>query len=206
MINSKKSYRGLLLLVIPIGFWAWSMNGDKSPAAYVKWVEAEKNGLKIIQEKDDFEFTLQFTPTTYRALLEIGAAEFSGVDLDRKVAELEGLQYFTLKLKRKGRQDLLDYQLNGFDRSQNHHYLAFGIQKQLKLMQNENELPCVLHHYQGPMGVAPYHTILLAFENSPAFKGDKVLIYQDDQFSGEILKFSIKESALKNIPPIKTQL
>jgi len=196
------SYLVLILLTSCVG--SSLISTPISPVAYIQWVENPDNGLNLHKEVGAFQFQLQYKPHEYLAIRALRKTEIEAAILQAKVSEMEDLQYFTFQLGKQDGSDVLKSNIGqSGDYSKNIEYLSFGLQKDLKLVEERDTLPCVLHHFERSYGITPAAKIVLAFPATSTIK-NKTFIYEDSHFGIGTIKMTISEQALANIPKIKT--
>ena len=155
------------------------------PKEYVQWIRELTNGLKKEKTIDDLIFTVQFKPPEYIVCMEERQPQLPGDLVKRKTAELSDMQYydFTITLK-KGQGELLKYDLTSSGQyTQRVNYFAFGLQKDIQLLDGNDTLSCSLFHFERAYDVTPSGTFLLGFPVNKNSSGqDKTLIVDDKTF------------------------
>lgn len=198
--------------VIILSLWlliihSCSMNtGSKqSPVELVNWVENPINGLQVSKEVAGFKYRLQYKPLPYLAVKELKSLQVAQTDIDKRVKAMQDMQYFTLQLGTTEGKDILKTNIEeSGDYSKNIEYLSFDIQKDLKLVEQGDTLPCLIHHFERSYGITPFANIVLAFKNITESVADKTLVFDDQHFGGGIIKLTVKGNDLKNLPKLKT--
>jgi len=179
-------------------------NQAKEPGAYIRWVEDQSHGLVVQKEIDDIEYTLVYKPCNYILAKEYETQALRASQFGQRRKELEGMQYFTLKLKSTKDQELLRAGI----RSENDYYARLeyfmsGMQNDLCLVQGKDTLPCLMHHYERSYGLSPYNNIVLAFENKPASAGeDKLLVYDDKVLGSGKVMLKIRSEDIADAPSL----
>lgn len=175
------------------------------PMAYRSWIEDEANGLKVRKEISDFKFTFFYKPLEYIAVVE--SPDMTREGLQQRVKELDGYQYYTLKIETQKYDELLKA---GADSEREYYqhleYFVSMMQDDLVLIDGNDTLPCVLYHFEQNYHLAPFNNILLAFEkkDQEALQaGDKTLLYDDFILGTGTVKMTIKGSAIDNVPKLK---
>lgn len=181
------------------------------PRDYAKWIENTNNGLRIEKEIGDYIFDIQYKPLDYAALLEIKKDSVSKQEIEKIKKEMEGLQYYTLKISAKNFSgDILKYKLNDMGNySKRVEYFSFGMQNDLKIIEQGDTLPCTLHHFERSYGLSPYITFDLGFQDKDEKKekkeSDEKIVYYNDSILGiGPIKIAFKNKDIQNIPRLKT--
>lgn len=179
---------------------------DLSSPAYRLWVENAENGLKVRKEIADFGFTLFYKPHEYIALAE--HEKLSAEQLKDRLKELEGYQYYTLKIETKKHDELMKAAATSeLEYYQHLEYFISGMQNDISLIDGADTLPCVMYHFEQNYHLAPFNNILLAFKKNPdqAVTGttDKTLLYNDHLLGTGTVRMTIKGSAIDNTPKLK---
>ncbi len=171
---------------------------------YATWIEDINNGLKVEKTIEDFTYSLQYKPTEYVALLELKKDSVHLSELNKKISEYDGLQYFSFRISTESRTELLKKNLAGaneyYGRIQ---YFSFDMQKDLKLIEGKDTLDCVLFHFERVFGLAPYATFVLGF---PIVNGehDKTLYYNEKVFGAGKIYLTVKSKNIKKLPSVIT--
>ena len=177
------------------------------PKAYVDWVQALGNGLKKDKRFEDITFSVQYKPLEYIVCMEERKIRIEDSLVLRKVNELSDMQYFDLKISlNEGGGELLKYQLSSPQQySERVNYFAFGLQKDIVLVEGTDTLPCALYHFERAYDVTPSSTFLLGFSlgknKSPE---SKTLILYDRTFNKGTIKMAFDKHDLQKIPKLKT--
>lgn len=175
-----------------------------SPRAYVAWVEDKNNGLKVEKTIEEFTYTLQYKPLEYVALMELKKDAVGGLELNKKIEEYDGLQYYTFRISTESRMELLKKNLKEtneyYGRIQ---YFSFDMQKDLKLIEGKDTLNCVLFHFERVYGLAPYATFVLGFPLTDGIN-DKTLFYDEQVFGSGKIYLTIQSKNCKKTPSVIT--
>lgn len=176
------------------------------PSDYVAWVNDEANGLLKKKTINPLEVELLYKPVPYIIANEKRSNEIAKADYDSRAKELEGMQYFTLKLGIVGeQQDVTNYGVEDAAQQQERlNYLSFAMQKDIKLIEGGDTLACQLYHFERSYDIASYRTFVLAFEQKEENKAqDKTLVLDLPYFKTGPIKLNYKTSELEAIPTIK---
>lgn len=117
------------------------------------------------------------------------------------------MQYFDLKILLKDNEgELLKAGLNSreeYDRRVK--YFSFGMQQDIRLVDGQDTLPCVMYHFERAYDVTPVCTLLLGFERADKnAERPKTLLFYDKVFNNGLLKFTFKENRLQTLPKLLT--
>lgn len=179
---------------------------ELNPTAYVQWCEDPANGLQKNKQIEDLTYSLFHKPVEFIALQEEKTEHMSAQVLKKKMAELDGLDYYDFKIQlTKDEGELLKHNLssNG-EYEERLNYFSFNMQQDIKMIEGLDTVDCALFHFERAYDVAPYAIFLVGFP-----KGDKDLIsktffYQDNVFHKGIIKFTFTKDELSGLPKLKT--
>lgn len=175
-----------------------------APMEYAAWVEDKNNGLKVEKTIEEFTYTLQYKPTEYVALMELKKDSVRSLELNKKMEEYDGLQYYTFRISTDSRMELLKKNLKeGNDYYGRIQYFSFDMQKDLKLIDGKDTLDCVLFHFERVYGLAPYATFVLGF---PLTEGtnNKTLFYDEQIFGAGKIYLTVQSKNCKKLPSVIT--
>lgn len=175
-----------------------------SPVEYVRWVETEENGMKQKQVFGDLDFTVQYKPGDYIAILECGK---EGISREGKLEQIKSslgeMQYYNFRVRTKNGGDLLQSICADQQQYQNAlQYLSYEFQNDFLIVENEQDtLPCRLFSYVPNYNVAPYMDFTVAFD-AGKLGAERKLIIRDRVFSGTILEYDYSPSEMKSLPEL----
>jgi hypothetical protein len=115
------------------------------------------------------------------------------------------MQYYNLRIELKdGTGELLKHgATSAADYKGRVNYFAFAMQNDIKLVEGDDTVPCLLFHYERAYDVAPYGTFLLAFPLPKNSKTDRTLIFTDHGFNKGIIKFFYRGADINNQPQLE---
>lgn len=177
------------------------------PQEYVAWVQNPENGLKRNKEMNDITFSVQYKPLEYIVCIEERKPEIEDSIVKQKVNELSDMQYFDLRISlNEGAGELLKYKLTSQQQySQRVDYFAFGMQKDIILVEGKDTIPCALYHFERAYDVTPTSTFLLGFNLSKKVSSEnKTLIIYDRTFNKGMIKIAFDKNELEKLPKLKT--
>jgi len=179
---------------------------ELKPLDYVQYIENPKNGLHPTIEKIPFVFSLQYKPLDYVALEELRQPNVTYNQLKEEKKSFGNMQYFTLRISTTdSTNDVLKTGTSSKeDYSKRQNYFDFNIQRDLKLIEYGDTLPCRLCHCIRSYGLAPYSDFVLAFDGQLKDDGDIKFIYEDKMLKTGLVTFVITQNSITNIPKIKT--
>lgn len=176
------------------------------PHEYVQYVENIEKGLKTEKTISDFSYMLQYKPLEYEALRNLDKDRMSSKELDSMKNLLSDMQYFTFSIRdNKGRNDFLASNTADYREYQETlNYLSNEIYKDISLVDGNDTLPCLMHHWERTFGVSPDVKMVLAFKSKKGSKGasDKTLIYTDLLLTTGIVKLKISGENINRCPQL----
>lgn len=176
------------------------------PSDYIVWVNNEDNGLVKKKTIVPLEVEALYKPLDYIIANEQRTNAIDKVAYEARKKALEGLQYYTIKLGiTGGKLDVTNYEVSDNGQQQERlNYLSFAMQKDIKLVEGMDTLPCVLYHFERSYDIAAYRTFVLAFEKKETNKTtDKTLILDLPYFKTGPVKLNYKIADLEAIPNLK---
>ena len=174
---------------------------------YINWIQNPENGLTKIKTIDDLKFMVQYKPYEYIVCMEEQSGNISDRLMECRMKELEGMQYYDLKMQMKNNQgEILKAGLQSAEQYEKRvNYFSFHMQQDIQLVDGTDTLPCVMYHFERAYDVTPVCTVLLGFKKIPAnaFKPKTLLVY-DRTFNKGLLKFTFKENRMQTLPKLLT--
>ena len=175
-----------------------------APSDYIRWVTDPANGLVKTKELSAFRFELRYLPSELTILNGISSVELTKEKVDAALAERGNVHEFQLRLAsvegteflRTGISEMTQYH-------QRLEYYTGHVQNDLKLVVGFDTLDCSLSHFERTYGVAPYNTLILAFEQESKTNDGLSLIYNDRVLGLGTVKFAIDQRDLEKIPELK---
>jgi hypothetical protein len=174
---------------------------------YIKWVRNPENGLIKTKTINELQFKVQYKPYEYIVCMEEQTEKIADTLMKRKLKELEGMQYYDLKILLKNNEgELLKSGLTAAGEYDNRvKYFSFGMQQDIQLVDGNDTLPCTMYHFERAYDATPVCTILLGFNKDNSKEGKaKTLLFYDRTFNKGLLKFTFKENRLQTLPKLLT--
>ena len=172
------------------------------PVEYVRWVEDEKNGLKIKQQDAPYTYELQYQPVEYLAVRQTKSLQISSSVLKAEMQKRGDLEYFTFKMWNEiSRGILSDKELEIENKSS---YLLSGLQNDMMLLSGQDTLQCVMLHFESANNLIPYDQCVLAFEPAADDKEDMIFLFRSDKYKPGWVRMTINRENIKKIPKLKT--
>jgi hypothetical protein len=157
---------------------------------FMAWVRDYENGLHVKQNHDQYEFDLQFQPSSFVRLQRQD---------NTSLTELNTIQYYTLKISADNGDFVNAGVSNQIEKQQRLYYFSYLFQDNIKLQEEGgNTLPCVLYHFE--KGIGKESTFVLGFENPNVESKAASLIIQSEEFGSFPVKIKISKD---NIPSVK---
>jgi hypothetical protein len=195
---------GLFLLLFCI-LVAGCKKQSLSPVEYAKWVKDESNGLHKTKELGKYRFEIQYKPSTYIILNERRGNMQDKAATEKRMNELDSLQYFDLRISLKNGGDFLKEDVadkEEFFRKQ--YYYSFNFQKDLKIKEGEDTYDCALFHFERDYDLSDARTFVLGFKKDKADEiKDKLLIIDTGDLGLGVIKIKIDKDDIKSIPDLQ---
>lgn len=179
---------------------------DLIPSDYVQWVNNPENGL--LKEKTIPPLTIEvlYKPLAYIVANEERSNVISKEVYQGRIKELEGLQYYTLKLGIMDENlNVTNYEVtNNAEQQERLSYLSFSMQRDIKLIDGKDTLPCKLFHFERSYDLSSTRTFVLAFDQLETNQNQsKTLILDLPYFKTGPIKLNYKTADLEAIPSLK---
>jgi hypothetical protein len=172
---------------------------------YIAFVEDPENGLHLEKSLSSYSIQVQYRPTPYIAMMEERSTELSTELLKQKREELDGLQYYSMRIgTESSRTMLLENVEDEVEFANKLSYFIEHMQYDLSLVDGQDTLPCVLFHFERNYNLSKHNDVLLAFENiGSGAHADKTLIFNDRILGTGPVKFKIDGDAIASVPQLK---
>lgn len=178
--------------------------GRKSlpPREYVGYVENPANGLLIGSKFNGVSYTLQYQPTDYLVMLQLRSFSVSPEIFRQQYDRFKGTEHFVLHIDIRS-WDSLVAKANDTAKVRKGmtDYLDFNIQKDMKLVEGSDTIPCGISEYESSMGMYPYYSFVLGFNKLENSK-DREFIYSNKVIGTGNIKLTIKNKDIQNIPKL----
>ncbi len=175
-----------------------------SPKQYVDYVTDPTHGLNLSKTIGDLVVELQYRPIPFVVANELRKHNISTAIYETRSEELNGGQYYQLKLAIKGGQtDVTKYKVADENAYQQRiHYLSFALKNDIRLVDGSDTLQAKLFHFERAYDIAKYRSFLLSFPATDNLE-DKVFILESPIFETGPMKIRFKKEALLNLPSLK---
>jgi hypothetical protein len=170
---------------------------------YVAWISNTDNGLNKQKEISDLEFNLSYISPENMTYLELKNEEYNTALFKQKLKDYSVMSYFNFKIKLKSAEgELLKYNLGSvgqYDYRIKH--IAFNMQKDIFIVQDSDTLYPGIYHFERIYDIAPYATVMIAFDNSKFKKQNEfTIVYNDRLFNKGLIKYNYKANQLVDLP------
>jgi len=181
--------------------------------AYIKWVENEKNGLKVSKVVGPLKYVIQYEPIPYLVLIQNRDKLINDSFLNHEISNLEGMYYFKLRIETLDKnKDPMTLQISSVDDYHNRNLIfSDEFAENVRLVENGDTLHCEMFNLVNNYGLAPYMDLVLGFTKKKLVtseannNGDvpeiKVLV-NDDVFNAGLLRFSFQKNTISKIPEL----
>ena len=139
-----------------------------------------------------------FTPLKYIAIKELSRDDLDIDKVQLIEKELDGLQYYTIKIK-----DLRGTADENYGNAM-YNYFANKAQQNIVLKVNSDTIPCSLYHFENTAGITDYFLLNVAFKSSDEEKSaDRILIFDGiDQGLGKA-EFEFESNVFNELSKLK---
>lgn len=180
--------------------------GESMPLAeFLSWTANTEHELSKSKELSDITYNLFYMPAQVMAHTELKGTDYTKEELEKASAHYTAMSYFNFRIGiPKGSGELLKYDLRSAAQYNDRiEYMSFRMQKDIFLVQGKDTLYPGLFHFERIYEVAPYATVMLAFDNEK-FSRDKAftIVYNDALFHKGYIKYSYRPKQLIDLPSI----
>lgn len=179
---------------------------DLRPSDYVQWVNNPENGLLKKKIIPPLTVEVLYKPLAYIVANEERSNAIPKEVYEQRVKELGSLQYYTLKLGIIDENlDVTNYEVtNNAEQQERLNYLSFAMQKDIKLIDGKDTLPCKLFHFERSYDLSSARTFVLAFDQLETNQNQsKTLVLDLPYFKTGPIKLNYKTADLEAIPSLK---
>ncbi|MFN6943664.1 MAG: hypothetical protein ACK4ND_01860 [Cytophagaceae bacterium] len=191
--------RASSILLLALCLLASCQPSKLDPQSYIAYVKNPVEGLVQEREVDNFHFKIQYKPAEFIALNELAGQLSDKEAFEKKISELDGLDYFELSIRMKGGDFIKDLAQSKEDMSLRQYYFSYDFGKDILLQVMDKFQPCALYHFEKNYSVNGESRFLLAFEKSKQ-KADLVLTLKLDALGLENAEFIFKKRDIEKIP------
>lgn len=180
-------------------------NEKMSVQDFVMWCADKNNKLNKSKDISDIRFNLSYLPAPSMAFLELRTESYDFPKFQETCNHYEDMTYFNFKIEViDGSGELLKYKLESPAQYDGRvKYMSFEMQKDICLVQGRDTLLPGLFHFERIFEVAPYSTVMFAFDTKKFNKDNEfTIIYNDKLFNKGFVKFNYKNKQLINLPNI----
>lgn len=176
------------------------------PSELVGYVANPENGLHKIKTVGDLKVDLQYKPLAYMISNELRKNDIPQSAFQQRASELDGLQYYNLKLSvDQPGKDITNYEVYDDAAQQNRlYYLSFGMKQDISLVQGQDTLKPVLYHFERSFNLTKHRTFVVAFkEHDLEHQLDKTFVLESPELGTGPIKLKIQKDDLQNTPSLK---
>lgn len=170
---------------------------------FVKWVGDKENNLSKSKEISEMKYHLSYIPKECMAYLELKDEAYTPEQFNKTLESYKTMTYFNFRIELKdGKGELLKYDLNSPQQyTERINYVSFGMQKDIFLVQEKDTLFPGLYHFERTFDIAPFTTVMIAFDNEK-FNPEKefTIVYNDKLFNKGFIKYNYQPKQLIDLP------
>lgn len=201
---SKNNFIVIFTILLAVGCGSdMSLDIDE----YKEWLTDNKYIYSKTKRINPLVFMLTYRPVHEMVLAQSKGKILSKDEFLEAEYELEGLQYYTLKIGLEGdaKTNITNYKVsNKSESDQRLYYLSFLMKNDIYLIEGNDTLNCQLYHFERAFNLSNHRTFNLAFDKSENGKNkDKTIIIDSPFFGTGPVKMKFQAKELNNIPTIK---
>ena len=184
----------LLTIMVPLIIMGCSSSMDQE--RYIRWVEAYDNGLHVKKTINDYVLDVQYKPTDYVALQRVSTTTDLFKDARKAV---DNLQYYTLTISTADPEnDLLQHGTLA-EKQRLLYYFSYELQHAIHLVENGQQRPCQLYHFERSYDLKRGSTFVLGFEKDSLESDEVQMVIDPPLFSATPITITIHK---RNIPTL----
>jgi len=192
---------GWVVLLLP------SCQREARPVDYVKFVRSTDNGLHKQKAIGSLLLDVQYRPVDYVIANEFRKNDIDPTAYQDRKEELDGLQYYNLKIGFTGnnQMDITKYNIqNEAQQQERLYYLSFHMKHDIRMIQGQDTLAPVLYHFERSFDLSNHRTFVVAFEEPDQdHTNDKTLLLDTPILATGPLKIKFKKDHIQKIPNLK---
>lgn len=169
------------------------------PEKLVRYVNSEENGFFKSKSIDNITYSSMLKPVEY--LLAQKRLKENNNKL--MATDFEDLQYFDLRISVEDfKAEFIKYDVDSpVDYEERVKYCAFEMQNDIKLIDGNDTLECVMFHFERAYDVVPYGHFILGFETKKkSMIETKTLCFDDKLFNKGMIKFAYSPQTIAKQP------
>ena len=133
---------------------------------YQTFFKNSKQKLQKTQKIDDKSYSIQFLPNDYVAIMQVEESDSAKNLVENKINEMKGMYFFTLRIDNvKDNTPVLKSGINDMSVYKDRiDFVSFKMQKDLTLIANNKNYPCVLYSFERTFDMTRYIDFSIAFD------------------------------------------
>lgn len=174
-----------------------------APKDYVTYVQNPDNGLFVSSNVNGVKYTLQYQPTDYLVMLEEKSFSIPSEIFKAQYDRFKGMEHYVFHIDTKD-MDALISKLKDTSKIKNSltEYFDFRIQKDIKLLEGGDTIPCGIAQCESSMGMLPYYSFVIGFPNRE-YTGDREFLFSNKKIGTGEVKLVVKGQSIQNLPKLK---
>ena len=180
----------------------FSCKKEFSNKELVQFVKNPENGFLKEKIIDGLKVEVLHKPKAY-----ILASRFKNKDVtpemyNEALNDLGDMQYFDMRLSTVGKQwgDILNYKVANMQAQQDRiHYLSYGMQNDISIIDGLDTLKCKLYHFERSYDAAPFRSFLLGFASGNKVNLDKTFVLDAEPFKTGPIKIKFRKEDISKI-------
>jgi hypothetical protein len=176
---------------------------ELGPKEYAYYVQNPNNGLLVTASLSGVQYTLQYQPAEYLALLQLKDFSLQEDTFQEQYKRFKGIEHYVFHIDKKEWDNLTGKARDTARiRKGMTEYMDFKIQNDIKLVEGDDTIPCGISECESSMGMLPYYSFIVGF-NARNFNGDREFIFWNKDIGTGNVKMEIKARDINRIPKLK---
>lgn len=170
---------------------------------FLSWVADTDNELAKTKELSEIQYKICYLPKQTMAYMELKNEAYTDAQFREACGHYSEMSYFNFRLELNGGSgELLKYKLSSAaEYNDRVTYMSFRMQNDIFLVQGKDTLHPGLFHFERIYEVAPYATVMLAFDDKKFSKDNEfTIVYDDKLFHKGYIKYNYRPKQLIDLP------
>lgn len=196
-----------ILFVLTLLLFSCSRISELGRRDYMQWMNDSEKKAMGDKELQGYRFELEYKPAEWLALNEQkNNKNLNKLEFQERLEGLKEMEHYTMKMFDNSNHGILGNAKNpDMAYYQRLEYFTSYAQNDLSLVAGSDTLACKFYHFERYYDLAPYSTIVMAFEKPSDMNldGDRQLIYDDQVLGLGRVKMNLAADKINELPKLK---
>lgn len=172
---------------------------------FLSWYKSDEYKLNKIYKVSELEYSMNYVPAECMSFIELRREKYDYKRFCEVKENYKGMLYFNLKIEvKEGKNELLKHKLESpQDYAARVKYISFDMQNDIYAIQGKDTIYTGLYQFERIFDVAPYSTVMLAFDGGMLNPNKGLtIVFNDKIFNNGLVKFNYKNEELTDLPTV----